>query len=379
MPQTKSLRAASTRKTDPLAVAVMMYTTGSTAASKAVQLSQYNFLVNACALRRHHQITSDDVIMTMLPIYYANALGFAVLTTLTAGAHLILLRKFDPIKISDHVSMFKPTLINLVPPVLDTILQNRKFNLHDSFRYYVSAAAPLSQQTAFNVWKMQGARIVQGYGLTETTNFSTLMPTSLSNDEYKRLMLDCQIPPVGSEVYGNHVRIFGDNGAACEEEGVGEICMRGHSVMMGYFQNEAETASAFSGDWFHSGDLGYWKRDPSTSKLIITIVGRKKNTIKVNGEALSLEEMERAISLLPNIREVAVAFISYNGNERPVCMIAPMSGVTLSDSLIVTALSKTFSQQKLPIAIKFTVSIPRFPNGKINRRAVSEYFENLGE
>src|SRR6185436_14333281 len=109
-------------------------------------------------------------------------------------------------------------------------------------------------RTCGQVLDRLGVRVLQGYGLTETTNFSTTMPRGLSDARYRELMVDAAIPSIGVAVHGNEVAVLRPDGTRADPGEIGELCMRGHNVMLGYTDPEA-TERVFEGGWFHSGDL----------------------------------------------------------------------------------------------------------------------------
>ncbi|GGS10285.1 acyl-CoA synthetase [Streptomyces nojiriensis] len=357
---------------DPAADALYFSTSGSTAASKLVAQSHYNGAVNAEALRRHHGLGPGDRFLGCLPIHHVNGLHFSIFGVLASGAHGILLSGFDPFAYAALLTEYQVRVASVVPSILETLVETwRAPRLPPRFEYFVSAAAPLAQSTARAVCDRWGVRVLQGYGLTETTNFSTTMPRGLSEAGYRALALDSDIPSVGTALYGNEVAVIRADGRRAEPGETGEICMRGHNVMSRYQGNPVATAQAFAGGWFHSQDLGHEIREPETGLRFVVITGRAKNIAKVRGETVSLEEMERALRALPSVRDAACAAAPdrFLGEVVIAGVVAP--GET-TDTVLLDHLRRFFDPAVLPVRWVRMVAIPRTATGKIIRPKLRE-------
>jgi acyl-CoA synthetase (AMP-forming)/AMP-acid ligase II len=351
---------------DPAADALLFSTSGSTAAAKVVAQSHRNAATNAEAFRRHHRLDPGDAILGFLPIYHVNGVHSTLLGPIVAGAHVTLAHGLDPLAYPALLRDVRPRIASVVPSALEALLVTwRDAGPPPEFRYFLSAAAPLGAQTARDVYERLGARIVQGYGLTETTNFSTTMPPDLSEADYRRLMLDTDIPPIGVALYGNEVAVGGPAGEPLPPGEVGEILVRGHNVMSRYAGNPDATAQAFAGGWFHTGDLGMLRADAATGREYVVITGRLKNMAKVRGEAVSLEEMERVLRAHPAILDAAcVASPDRLTGERITAAVVAPAGVPTD---LTEHLRKVFAEAALPKRVVLVDAVPRTPTGKIRR------------
>ena len=198
--------------------ALIIFTTGTTSTSKPVVQMHYNVAVNSYALVRHHQLDKKQKLLCTLPIYHVNGLEFTIFSSMIAGSTVVLCDSFDPFLYLGLIEKYKITIASLVPSLLDSIIDENNSSVDLlNLRYFVTAAAPLSVKTSNLIWKKFKKRIIQGYGLTEMTNFSTLMPTSISDEVYQSLMLGCDIPSVGQEVFGNEVVILRSDGTHAED------------------------------------------------------------------------------------------------------------------------------------------------------------------
>ncbi|MFI9568922.1 class I adenylate-forming enzyme family protein [Streptomyces rishiriensis] len=354
---------------DPAADALYFATSGSTAASKLVAQSHVNAVANAEAVRRHHVLMPGDRVLGCLPIHHVNGLHFTVLGTMMAGAHTILAESFSPMAYQKTLRHYRPRIASVVPGVLEALVETwRGGEVPPDFDYFVSAAAPLTTRTARAVADRLGARVLQAYGLSETTNFSTTMPADLSDDTYRRLMLDADIPSVGVAVYGNEVAVLDENCRPVPAGEVGEVCMRGFNVMSGYAGNAGATAEAFRDGWFHSQDLGHVVREEGREYVVLT--GRLKNIAKVSGETVSLEEMDRVLRALPEVRDAACVTVADRFTGESIIAAVVLTGRADAAGPW-TALRARFSPAVLPSRLVPVEEIPRTATGKVLRPRLS--------
>jgi acyl-CoA synthetase (AMP-forming)/AMP-acid ligase II len=356
---------------DPAADALYFGTSGSTAASKLVAQSHHNAVSNAVAVGRHHRLVPGDRLLGCLPIHHVNGMHFTVLGTLVAGAHLMLAHAFDPFGYPRLIELFRPRIASVVPSVLEALLPVwRDRVIPAAFEYFVSAAAPLSAVTARQVWERMGVRVMQGYGLTETTNFSTTMPPDLSAAAYRRLMLDADVPSIGVAVPGNEVAVLRPDGSRAEHGEAGELCMRGHNVMTGYAGNPEATREAFRHGWFHSQDLGRALVDEESGRTFFVITGRAKNIAKIAGEAVSLEEMERVLLSVPGVSDAGCIGVPHRFTGEEIVAGVVLNGPDRPDFRL--HLLESFAAAMVPRRFVVLPEIPRTTTGKILRPRLRE-------
>jgi acyl-CoA synthetase (AMP-forming)/AMP-acid ligase II len=372
----------------PLDTALMFGTSGSTAAAKIVAQSHAAALANAQALRRHHRLGPGDRLLGCLPIHHVNGVHFTLLATLYAGAHAVLANAFDALGYPRLLAATRPRVASVVPSILETLVCTwRETALPDGFEYFVSAAAPLSREIAQAVHRVLGARVMQGYGLTETTNFSTTMPPDVSDAAYRRFMLDADIPSVGIAVDGNEVAVLRPDGSRARHAEVGEVCMRGHNVMTGYAGNEEATGEAFRRGWFHSGDRGFAILDEESGRDFFVLVGRTKNIAKVRGESVSLEEVDRALRVLPGVLDAGCVAVPHRlFGEEVLAAVVPERPGADGDRAPAEGhadwrrqLHTVLPAHAVPSRIVVLPRVPRTPTGKILRRDLArELAPNVG-
>jgi acyl-CoA synthetase (AMP-forming)/AMP-acid ligase II len=358
----------------PGACSFLIGTSGSTAASKLVAQMHANAAANAAAAVAHHRLTADDRFLGCLPIHHVNGLHFTLFANLSAGSHVILLEKFEPFSYLPLIERYRPRIASVVPSLLEALVAaHRGHELPDSFGYFVSAAAPLPATTARRVMQSLRRRIVQGYGLTETTNFSCTLPPDMSDVLYRRLVLDADIPSVGTAL-GNEVAILAPDGTRLPSNTHGEICMRGHNVMRGYAGNDEATAEAFRHGWFHSLDLGFELQDPDDGRSYFVITGRAKNMVKVRGETVSLDEIDAALRSMPGVIDAACVARPHQLYGE-VIVVAVVESEPLTDADIRAHLGRHLSPAAQPASIVRRSAIPRTATGKIRRGDLAEQLQ----
>ncbi|WP_424184735.1 class I adenylate-forming enzyme family protein [Actinokineospora sp. G85] len=350
---------------DPWSDALYIGTSGSTAASKLVAQSHANAVANAAGLVEHHRLRPGDRVLGCLPIHHVNGLHFTVFGMLCAGAHVLLAEAFHPFGYPRLLNSFQPRIASVVPSVLEALHRSWRSPV-PSLEYFVSAAAPLTRGTVAAVLDKVSVPVLQGYGLTETTNFSTTVPRGLSEAVYRSLMVDVEIPSVGVAFPGNEVAVLGPDGVPVAVGEHGELCVRGPNVMNGYLGNPEATAEAFAHGWFHTGDLGHQLRDPATGGLFHVITGRGKNIAKVGGAAVSLDEMDRFLRARPGVRDAACVSVPH-----PMLGEEVVAGVVLEPPLdpegVRAALREGFAAAVVPTRVVPLPEIPRTPTGKVLR------------
>lgn len=355
-------------------------TSGSTSASKLVAQTHYGALVNANALQKHHQLDKNSLVLGCLPIYHVNGFHFTIIANLVSGSAAVLITAFSSFTFPNHIEKYKPTIVSIVPSIVEILLMvRRQWNLPEELKYAVTAAAPLSQNTAQKAYKQWGLKIMQGYGLTETINFSTKMPIHISEAQYEKMMLNRKIPSIGIALFGNEVALMDTNGNLITQENKeGEIVMRGHNIMKAYFAHPEETEKAFKHGWFHSGDIGYFQNCNESNQPFFFITGRAKNVAKVRGESISLEHMERVLKELSFIKDVAcISKANSLLEEEIVVAYVNTDNQAFSITKCQDALKEDFPKHTIPENFVPMEFIPRTPTGKLKRSELSSILNKI--
>ncbi|MEU9330930.1 class I adenylate-forming enzyme family protein [Streptomyces canus] len=357
--------------TDPYPTALVLFTTGSTAASKPVAQSHYAVLVNVLATIRHHGMGPGQAMACALPISHVNGLHFGVLATLLSGGTCLLFQRFDPLTYLRALAAFGAQRATTVPSLLQSLGELRRWPTLPDLRYVVSAAAPLSARTASLVYE-RGHRVVQGYGLSECMNFATTMPTDVLGPEYEKYVLGARIPTVGHAVHGCEVAILGADGVPLGPGATGEVGIRGHSLMTGYLGDDTATEETLGSGWLRTGDIGRLEIAHPARGPWLTLVGRQKNVAKCNGLSVSLEEIDRWLGEHPGVREAcAVARPDpHRGDAVTAYYVAAAVGAPTTDELV-AHVQLRLDGHTIGLQVRQIDEIPRLRSGKINRRSLA--------
>lgn len=263
----------------------IIYTSGTTGTPKGVCLSLDNWKNNAKSLIKHHDLDENTILATPLPIFHCNAHGLGMYSTYFSGSTLILFDKV-PENFLDIINDEKVNIVSIVPAILKKILSsNNLYKAHKDFKYFLTAAAPLSVDLLDQVINNWNTRVVQGYGLTESTNFSCTLPTNLSEDIYNRAMFPH--PSIGVELDNVKIKIDKNN----LELKSGELFISSDSNSLGYWGKDISGRVCVD-----TGDIGYYKIIDGNKFFYLK--GRKKEMINRGGEKIYPLELESEIKSL---------------------------------------------------------------------------------
>lgn len=306
---------------DPEEFKILLFTSGTTAESKGVMLTNWNIISNIEAAISEVSLYDDDRFFSVLPLHHSYESTVGMMIPIYCGISIAYAGGLKTIAndlktTSPSVLLGVPALIeNLMKKVLGTIEKQGKTRLVNTMikitnalgkpgyklkrkvfksvldglggkiRLIVSAAAPIDPEIG-NKIEGFGIMFLQGYGLTETSPLATIVPDT-----------DRRLGSVGIPGKCNEIKIHEPN-----EEGIGEVWIKGTNVTSGYYENEEETARSITDGWFHSGDLGYIDKDG-----FLYLTGRCKNLIITgNGKNVYPEEIETLVNKIPYVNESLV-------------------------------------------------------------------------
>ncbi len=366
----------------PGETAIQVFTSGSTGYSKVVCLSYDNINSNIQAVVDHHHLGGQETIATSLPIFHVNCLFFSFLSSFVSGCKLILFERFEFSSFTEVIAKESATIVSVVPTLINILCRSSKWIDSSDFRsvkYFVSAASYLSPELMKLFSNTFGKKIIQGYGLSEIVNFSLTMPISVLQDEdkYWKIAVDQTNTCAGKALFDNEVRVFDDQFNACSENQIGQICIRGSSVMKHY--RDDQQRSSFYKDFFCTGDLGYFREIDSVQYFYIS--GRKKDIIKRNGVTVSLKEVDDQLLNL-NIGQkdvISVGFESeiYGEDIGLVLEVDPDFQIEKKIDELKEYLTIHFSSHARPKVVLLTNAKARTPSGKPTRHSFRAKFQNL--
>ena len=344
-------------------LAVILYTSGTTGRSKGAMLSHKNLLSNAESLSEAWRFTSEDRLLHALPIFHAHGLFVAINVSLNVGASMIFLPKFDINVVMDKIG--GATTMMGVPTFYTRMLADERCNSKNlsHMRLFVSGSAPLLAETHREFEAKTGQRILERYGMTETT-----MNSSNPYDGDRRP------GTVGFPLPNIELRVVDpETGDELPKGDIGSLEVRGPNVFQGYWRMPEKTAEDFRDDgFFITGDIAKFDQDG-----YITIIGRSKDLVISGGYNVYPKEVETEIDDLDGVNESAVIGVPHpDFGEAVLAVVVPKSGVKLVAEQITLPLQKRLAKFKCPKKVIFVDALPRNTMGKVQKNELRKAYEN---
>lgn len=363
-------------------LALLVFTSGTTGAPKGVLLEQRNLLVDADALRRWHGLGEDSRLMCVLPVHHVNGLVVTLITPFLSGCSTVLCRRFQTQDFWRRIADEGVHIVSVVPTLLAFLMEDAEgaagLDLH-RFRHLICGAGPLTVELAQRFEERFGFRILHGYGLSETTCYSCMMPRNLSAAEHADWMRAHGFPAIGTPLPVNEMAIHSADGRALPEGERGEIVIRGVNVMRGYAERPDANAESFAHGWFRSGDEGFFRRD-GQGRPFFFITGRIKELIIRGGVNISPFEIDEVLNNIPGVaRGLAVGFENrWYGEEVGACVLAE-PGAALDESAVLEACRNALPFAKTPKVVRLVSELPVTATGKYQRGKLRPLFAPFSE
>jgi long-chain acyl-CoA synthetase len=345
--------------------AVLMYTGGTTGVSKGAELTHKNILVNAYQCKVWIKAgEAEDVSLTALPLYHSFAMTTCMNMDTLIGAAMLLIP--DPRDLGDvlkNITQHKPTFYPGVPAMYVAINNHPDLSKYDvsSIKACVSGAAGLPVEVQKRFQELTGAKLVEGYGLSEAS------PVTHANPIYG----ENRVGTIGVPWPDTEVKIVdvetGEKVLGVGEEG--ELCIRGPQVMKGYWNMPQETTNTLREGWLYTGDITKMDEDG-----YFQIVDRKKDMILgAGGFNIYPREIEDVLYEHPKVREVAAVGVPVEEKgERVKVYIVLKEGETATEEEIIQFCRDNLAPYKVPKFVEFRTELPKTMVGKILRRALLE-------
>lgn len=350
---------------NPADVALQMYTSGTTGLPKGVQLTHegYGFALDSVRGFPWGRLGPEDVVLTPAPFFHVNGVN-PVLRTFAAGACVVAPPQFDPGKMLALIEEHRVTRATLAPAMIQACLESPELAARDlsSLQVISYGGSPISERVLAEARRRIGCEFVQMYGLTETTGTVVALPPEDHDPNGSPRMR-----AAGKALPGCELAILDAEGKPVPVGEIGEIAIRGPSVMKGYWNLPDATAAAMPGDgWFKSGDAGYMDADG-----YLYVHDRMKDMIITGAENVYPAEVENAILGCPGVADAAVIGVPDDRwGEAVKAVVVLRPGASVEAEELIALVKEAKGSVHAPKSVDFVDEIPVSPLGKADKKAL---------
>jgi long-chain acyl-CoA synthetase len=350
-------------------LALLQYTGGTTGLPKGAMLTHRNLVANAHQARAWDPdvVAGEEVVLAALPIFHVYGLTMCLTMPILTAATIVLLPTFDLGLVFSAIDKWRPTVFPGVPPMYDQIVRSRRTGRHDlrSIRTCVSGAMRLPPELVEGFAKVTRCRLVEGYGLTESS------PVALANP------LDHNARPgtIGVPLPSTDVRIADPDDPARDVPlgDAGELCIRGPQVFRGYWRQPRESQAMLRDGWLHTADIAFMDDDG-----FVTLIDRKRDVIMASGFSVFPSEIEDVILEHPAVDSCAVVGVShYYRGETVKAYVVLKDGRYANEQELHAFCAARLAAYKVPSSFDFRQSLPQNMLGKVLRRVLRDEYEAL--
>jgi len=336
----------------------LMYTSGTTGRPKGVMLTHANLAWKNLAHIIEFGFTNADLGLACGPLYHVGALDLTTTSLIAAGATTIVHRSFVASAVVDEIERSRVTAVWLAPAMVNAIMSLPDIEQRDlsSIRVVINGGEKMPIPLIQRIQRVfPSAWFADAYGMTETVSGDTFLD---------RASILTKLGSVGRPCLYLELDIWDEEGRPLPAGQQGEIVMRGPKVFKGYWRDPDATAAAFTGGWFHTGDIGV--RD---EEGYLYIVDRLKDMIVSGGENIASSEIERVLYEHDAVLEAAVVGRPDDRwGEVPVAFVARRPGADATPEALIAHCRTQLARFKVPKEITFVEALPRNPSGKVLKR-----------
>lgn len=346
--------------------ATIMFTGGTTGAPKMVPWTHDNIAGSVSGIVDTYRLGPQDATVAAMPLFHGHGLVAALLSTLASGGTVLLPAggRFSARTFWGDIDAVRATWFTAVPTIhrilLARVATDPPGRCRETLRFIRSCSAPLDPKTAQALRTEFAAPVLSAFGMTEATHQAASM------------RLDDSAPTSGlvGRSTGPQIRIVGDDGRPCPPGSIGEVQLRGRTVVRGYLANSDATAANFTGDWLHTGDLG-----SLSAARELTLRGRIKELINRGGEKISPEHVEDVLAGHPDVAEATVF-----GDADPIygetvaAVIVPRADTAPTAEDLAGFCRDRLAAFEVPASFRVVDELPHTAKGSVDRRAVADRF-----
>jgi len=351
-------------------LAGIFYTGGTTGFPKGVMLSHANLVSSGLALRAEGLATPGGAYLHAAPMFHLADLGTAMPHWIEGNTHVVL-PSFSPELVLDTIERDRVTHLMLVPTMIQMLVDHpamRQPRDLSSLQTIVYGASPISETLLDRVMAaLPGVALMQGYGMTELSPIATVSPAWCHQAEGRQRG---KLRSNGRATYCAEVRIVDPQDREVPLGTVGQIIVRGPSVMLGYWNQPELTAAALKDGWMHTGDGGYMDEDG-----FIYVVDRQKDMIISGGENVYSAEVESAIAQHPAVATCAVIAVpSKDWGESVHAVVTLKAGMAVSAEALIAHVKSLIAGYKCPRSVEFREALPMSGVGKVLKTELRKPF-----
>ena len=338
----------------------IIHTSGTSGQPKGAVLTYNNIYQSAMASAYQIGVMPDDRWLCVLPLYHVGGLSI-LLRSMLYGTAVDLFPYFDVREINQRLTQEPITLVSLVPTMLHRLLEAQREPWNPKLRLVLLGGAAPSPELVQRCVD-EGIPLATTYGLTEA---SSQVATATLEQVVKKPA------SVGKPLMFTQVRVIDGQGNEVPSNQIGEVIVKGPTVMKGYYNNADATAKTLRDGWLYTGDMGYKDDDGD-----LFIVQRRSDLIVTGGENVYPVEVENVIRQHPDVKEVVVVGLDdAEWGQRVAATIQLMDGKLVSSDKIIQFAREHLAGYKIPREIRFVNEFPQTGSGKIQRREVKKVFD----